>query len=303
MINTIDEIHTFAERLLLGENVDLTQYTYKNELEYSLDHVHGILNSKDEYHEQYKYELRLRLAIHFSPIEAIKYDPYNDQTRLELISNHLQKYFNKNSNNANILSNTILDILDKWETKREPVTKYREQLLDKQKNKCNHCNVLFIKDDKTNNFKVNSQFKKDKYKPYLYTKKELTDGYIEYCSPEVDHIKPVSAMGDNNLNNLQVLCKLCNRAKSDILNVKTLDEIKYAAYSIDEILEEKPTHIHKMLYFTIQKANRKCEVCSKKKELTIRKIIEKGAFTRSNLRAVCKLCTNKMDSENKNAEY
>lgn len=295
MTDNIGKIHTFAERLLLGENVNLTQDTYKNELEYSLEHVHGVLNSKDEYHEQYKYELRLRLAMHFSPIEAIKYDPFNDFTRVELISNHLQKYFNKNSLNADALAETIVDILEKWEEQRESVTKYRDELLIKQNYKCNHCNVLFIKDNKTNTFKANSQFKKDKYKPYLYKKKETTEGYIEYFSPEVDHIKPVSAMGDNNLNNLQVLCKLCNRAKSDILNVKTLNEIKYAATDIDKILEEKPTHIHKMLYFTIHKAKRRCAICNKSKELTIRKVLKEGAFVRSNLQAVCKGCSDNVD--------
>ncbi len=297
MTDNISKIHTFAEKLLLGENVNLTQDTYKNELEYSLDHVHGILNSKDEYHEQYKYELRLRLAMHFSPIEAIKYDPFNESKRSELISSHLQKYFNKNSHNSDSLAETIVNILEKWEEKRESVTKYREQLLVKQDYKCNHCNVLFIKDDKTNDFKAKTQFKKDKYKPYLYIKQESTEGYIEYYSAEVDHIKPVSAMGDNDLNNLQVLCKLCNRAKSNILNVKTLNEIKYAAYNIDEILEEKPTHIHKMLYFTIHKAKKRCQICNKSKELTIRKIFQNGAFIRSNLQAVCNSCAKKIDKE------
>ncbi len=253
--------------------------------------------SEDEYHEQYKYELRLRLAMHFSPIEAIKYDPFNESKRSELISSHLQKYFNKNSHNSDSLAETIVNILEKWEEKRESVTKYREQLLVKQDYKCNHCNVLFIKDDKTNDFKAKTQFKKDKYKPYLYIKQESTEGYIEYYSAEVDHIKPVSAMGDNDLNNLQVLCKLCNRAKSNILNVKTLNEIKYAAYNIDEILEEKPTHIHKMLYFTIHKAKKRCQICNKSKELTIRKIFQNGAFIRSNLQAVCNSCAKKIDKE------
>lgn len=298
MKDTIDKIHTFAERLLLGENVNLTQDNYKNELEYSLDHVHGILNSKSEYHEQYKYELRLRLAMHFSPIDAIKYDSFNENTRKELISNHLQKYFNKNIDNADQLAETIVNILEKWEETRESVTKYRDELLIKQNYKCNHCNVLFKKDPETNSYKVSSQFKGDKYKPYSYQKKETTDGYIDYLTPEVDHIKPVSALGDNNLENLQVLCKLCNRAKSDILNVKTLDEIKFAAIKIDDILENKPTHIHKMLYFTIHKAKKKCEQCNgEHKELTMRKIIQEGSFIRSNLQAVCQTCARIIDKK------
>jgi len=297
MTDNIGKIHTFAERLLLGENVNLTQETYRNELEYSLEHVHGILNSKNEYHEQYKYELRLRLAMHFSPITAIKYDSLNDNTRTELISNHLQKNFKKTFQNANELAETIVTILEKWDEKRESVTKYRDQLLKEQGYKCNHCNVLFKRDTESNSYKAISQFKKDKYKPYIYPKQETTDGYIEYLSAEVDHIKPVSALGDNDLKNLQVLCKLCNRAKSDILNVKTLNEIKFAATDVDIILKEKPTHIHKMLYFSIHKANNKCELCKKLKELTMRKILKEGPFIRSNLQAVCRTCANKIDKE------
>lgn len=297
MTNTIDKIHTFAERLLLGENAHLSQNSFENELEYSLEHVHDILNTKNEYHEQYKYELRLRLAIHFSPLNAIKYDPFNENTREELISNHLQKYFNKNIENANLLAETIVDILEKWDNQRESVTKHRDMLLLRQDYRCNHCNALFKKDSKINLYRVFTQFPEDKYKPYKYDKKESIEGYIDYLAPEVDHIKPVSALGDNDLTNLQVLCKLCNRAKSDILNVKTLNEIKFAALDISEILKEKPTHIHKMLYFTIHKAKSKCERCSKKKELTIRKIISDGAFTRSNLQAVCKACADKIGLE------
>ena len=53
MMQNIEKIHTFAERLLLGENADLNGQNYFNEFGYAVDHVHDILKSKDEYVEYY----------------------------------------------------------------------------------------------------------------------------------------------------------------------------------------------------------------------------------------------------------
>lgn len=54
-----------------------------------------------------------------------------------------------------------------------------------------------------------------------------------------------------------------------------------------------------MLYFTIHKAKKRCQICNKSKELTIRKIFQNGAFIRSNLQAVCNSCAKKIDKKNK----
>ena len=94
MITSIEHIHTFAERLLLGENDALTKDNFGNELDYAFEHAHTVLESKDEYHEHYKYELKLRLAMHFAPISAIKYNKHDSSTRQELVLQHLKKYFN-----------------------------------------------------------------------------------------------------------------------------------------------------------------------------------------------------------------
>lgn len=288
MTTSIEYIHTFAERLLLGENDALTKDSFNNELGYAFEHAHTVLESRDEYHEHYKYELKLRLAMHFAPINAIKYDQCSNNTRHELVLQHLKKHFNRNDENSTHLANAVVNILEKWDNKRTNVAKYRDKLLKKQGFKCNHCNVKFKLDSKA--YIIDTVFKKDPYKPYIYKQQNITEGYIEYTTPEVDHIKPIRSIGTNDEENLQLLCKLCNRAKSDILTVKTLDEIKYAASGIEEILNNNPHHIQRMLYFTIQRASGKCQKCGKKNELTMRKIIDDGPFVRSNLLAVCKKC-------------
>lgn len=294
MIKNIEKIHTFAENLLLEENIFLGKNNYSNELGYAMDHVHNILNSKDEYHEYYKYELRLRLAMHFSPIEAINYDDTNENTRKELIVEHLKTFFKKTDDHANTLSNTIIKIFELWENPRKGVSQFKEELLKKQDYRCNHCHVKFKKEDNT--YKVSTIFKNDNYKLYIYPKEKVI-GEIENLTVEVDHIKPVSALGDNRIGNLQALCKLCNQAKSNLLTIKTINEIKYASYKIEKIKEEKPSHINRMLYFTILRANNKCEKCNcKYHELTMRKIVKNGPFTRSNLIAVCKTCAREIDN-------
>jgi len=292
MKDSIEKIHTFAEKLLLGENSLLGTEQYCNELDFAIDHVHDILNSKDDYHEYYKYELRLRLAMHFSPIDAIEYDSTNDYTRKELLEEHLINNFYKNKEDASTLADAIIEIFELREDPRKGVSKYNKQLLEKQKYKCNHCNVKII--DENGIYKVNSKFMTDEYKLYRYPKKDLI-GNIELLTVEVDHIKPVSSLGDNSMSNLQALCKLCNQAKSNLITLKTVDEIKFATNSLLEIKKDRPMHINRMLYFTILRANHKCEKCNRKYELTMRKIILTGPFVRSNLIAVCKTCANKID--------
>lgn len=232
MKDSIDKIHTFAEKLLLGENALLGTDQYCNELDFAMDHVRDILNSKDDYHEYYKYELRLRLAMHFSPIDAIQYDDTNDNTRKELLEEHLVNNFNKNKEDASILARAIIEIFELKEDPRKGVSQHNEKLLDIQKYKCKHCNVKII--DEKGTFKVKSKFMTDEYKLYMYPKKDLI-GNIELLTVEVDHIKPVSSLGDNNISNLQALCKLCNQAKSNLITLKTIDEIKFATESLTEI--------------------------------------------------------------------
>lgn len=44
-----------------------------------------------------------------------------------------------------------------------------------------------------------------------------------YASPddfEVDHIAPIARRGRNSVNNSQVICRACNREKSDKLSLK-----------------------------------------------------------------------------------
>ena len=295
MIENIEKIHTFSEKLLLGENSLLRKDKYSNELDYSLDHVRDILSAKDDYYEYSKYELRLRLAMHYSPIDAIKFDAESDNTRKELLEGHLKKNFGKTPDDASHLADAIIDIFELWEDPRKGVSKYNEELLKKQKNKCNHCNVK-IKDT-NGTFQVDSKFMKDDYKLYIYPKKNLTDN-VELLTVEVDHIKPVSVLGDNGIENLQALCKLCNQAKSNLLTIKTTDEMKYVKHTLQEIKIIRPMHINRMLYFTILRANNKCEKCNRKYELTMRKVIKTGPFVRSNLIAVCNSCAKKNDTLN-----
>jgi len=66
--------------------------------------------------------------------------------------------------------------------------------------------------------------KRDKYKCQICGKSPATDLDLKL---EVDHIKPVSKGGNNDLDNLQTLCFYCNRGKGndDSLNMEIKDRI------------------------------------------------------------------------------
>lgn len=44
--------------------------------------------------------------------------------------------------------------------------------------------------------------------------KDLTESYSAFCEPEYDHIVPLKLGGINDIVNIQLMCKQCNRAKT-----------------------------------------------------------------------------------------
>lgn len=105
---------------------------------------------------------------------------------------------------------------------------------------------------------------------------------------EVDHVEAVSALGTNVVDNLQLLCRLCNRGKADGLGVDVRHEAKFAGTTIDMV---PVSHRARMLYYVIVRDRSRCCACeSGTDELTVRPIVPSGGYLRSNLRALCVDC-------------
>ena len=121
----------------------------------------------------------------------------------------------------------------------------------------------------------------DAHKPYYHSPEELR-------SLEVDHIDAVSALGTNAVENLQLLCRLCNWGKGDGLGVEVRAEAQYAGCAIRNV---GMRHRAAMLYYTIERDAGMCGLCSSSSnELTVRPLLDSGCFVRSNLHAVCVEC-------------
>ncbi len=222
-----------------------------------------------------EYRVRLYLAAHFSPKSALDYDISSTLARFELIDDYLTNEIGFDSENTEPLSRSIASLLDAWEKGRDGiVTSHRDRLLSEQNNRCNHCHISFSQTPKS----VEVQ---DPYKPYL-------PKVSQRMSPEVDHIEPVSSWGTNNLENLQVICRLCNHGKGDGLGVNPSREINNSPKNISNL---EWSYISKMMYYVLEKHDSHCSSCgTNRKELTIRPIVEKGGFIQSNLEPLCSDC-------------
>ncbi|WP_369798475.1 HNH endonuclease signature motif containing protein [Mycobacterium sp. URHB0044] len=221
------------------------------------------------------FETRIRLAIHLAPRTAIAYDRSNPTPRWKLIRQHLFEAFGR-AGTADIdeLARDLAKVLDTFDSEREQVTSRLSYLLKHNGAICQSCRVEFFITPKTLN-------ECDEYKPYYLSPEEL-------LKPEVDHIDAISALGTNALNNLQLLCRLCNQGKGDGLGLSVREEIRNSGFAINSM---SAAYRGRLLYYVLLRDARVCTRChTVDAELTIRPVVSTGALVRSNMRTVCTKC-------------
>jgi 5-methylcytosine-specific restriction endonuclease McrA len=260
-------------RVLLGDIEQLREVT-EMDREYVMRRALEHLGQKTEDLSRRQYRARLYLAIHFCPKSALEYDRSSPTPRFELIEEYIVENFGIESRQVEALARGIAKLLETWEKERGVVTSYKDRLLDQQSYTCRHCNINF-------NETPASAKEEDPYKPYHPSVDERT-------SPEVDHIEPISVWGTNDMENLQVICRLCNYGKGDGLGIEPKKEVENSGLPIEYI---SWSHRAKMNFYVIQSGNSTCKRCGAADcELTIRPIREDGGFVQSNLKAVCVEC-------------
>ncbi len=241
---------------------------YQEQWNAAVAHARSMLGARGESLASDLFELRLRVAMHLSPIDAIGYDATNPTPRHTLITDYLRAEFGRSDEGVPRLARDIASVLDRWDASRKRTSETADVLLRRQAGRCAHCGFVF---DSWRSSRTD-----DVMKPYHESPEEFT-------SPEVDHIEAISGFGTNETRNLQVLCRLCNAGKGDGLGLDVRREAKRAA---DRIAEIPVADRVRMFYYVLERAERRCAKTGRDStqcELTMRLVRPRGGFLRTNL--------------------
>ena len=258
---------------------------------FSLENLSALLQVDKLNDRQLSTDIKLRLALHLAPKDAIQWDPTRTESRVEVIQNYLISNFEIKKDAAGDLSRIVVKTLKNWESTRRNVRDTLDEILQMQQFKCATCNILLTDEYREElGDKVRSGDRLDIFKP-IY---DAVNDYF-HLEPEVDHIEPVSGFGLNHRENLQVLCRLCNFGKGDGLSFSLINEYKNCHKPLNEI---KWGHRAKMFYYRLEMDNFECTVCgTTDMELTVRPTHRDSAFLLTTLATMCTSCADDFDSE------
>jgi hypothetical protein len=192
----------------------------------------------------------------------------------------LQDEFGLGAKHATALANRLLFVLTRLDVDRVHLYSLRRELLDRQAGRCAHCNqLLYCSQEQL------LRLTADPFKPY--------DRFPDLLEPEVDHIDPVSLFGGNDTENLQVLCKHCNRGKGNGLGVSPLVARRYAGADISQTGDrDLITYLGSLVYYGLLHGGRRCSCCSSATNALTVRIRGRGdrAMVVANTRVVCCEC-------------
>lgn len=229
----------------------------------------------------------LRLAAYLTPKDALakhneevitgdRFD--REDEPYEMIIVYLKEDLNLDEELAKSLGQNLGKLWEDWDVDSRNVSHsdtIKNKLQKDQRNRCSNCNVRLGNESNSTSF-----IHEDEYKPiHKYTHQQT--------KPELDHVEPLSHFGDNSINNFQVLCRFCNRGKS---NKKAVDIVKQLEHATAPIEQIDRAHRRRM-FFAATTDERECTRCGDtRSELTVRKENTSGCYIVPNLEPVCIKC-------------
>jgi hypothetical protein len=215
------------------------------------------------------------VAAFLSPRSALCYEPLDPRPRWTYIRDYLRVRTNFSEDELEAIGRTVAAILDGRNKTRVDRPGDFERLMSSQSGLCAICRLPFhgvsraVRD-------------RDPFRPLWLAPLELT-------KPEIDHIEPFAWSGRSHMENLQLLCRACNAAKSDGLRITALQEAGAASLSLQEVPR---IHLFRLLVWLANRHSGVCQLCgSNSHELTMRLVENSATLLRANLRLVCYQCT------------
>jgi 5-methylcytosine-specific restriction endonuclease McrA len=270
----LGSLDVLLEHLVIGTATQENSARASQYEMFAFSRIYSVLRSDEDERARRRFETRLRLALHLAPMSAVNYQRSHPAPRWRLIRDHLVSQFGYDAKECEQLAREIATLLDNWERTRDAVTGHRAFLLHRDGPLCRNCHVKFGSSPQ-------SLLRRDILKPYFESSEEL-------LSIEVDHREAVSGLGTNIVENLQLLCRLCNAGKGDGLGIDVRQEARYAGIPVSTI---PVPHRCRMFYSVVDRDRSSCTLCeSQTNELTVRFVVATGAYVRSNLYSACVDC-------------
>ena len=219
-------------------------------------------------------ELQAMVAVQLAPRAAVDYAQLQTTPRFRLVQDHLVATHGLDPAACEALARRIAGILGTIQRQRRSPGATVDDLMRRDGSLCRICRLSF-------NSEPECVRQRDPLKPHWEDPELLT-------RPEIDHILPIAAQGSDRLENLQLLCRACNLAKSDGLRIHPRQEIRFAASRLADI---DRMHRFRMLQWKIARGAGICETCgSSTAELTVRLRHPEATYSRPNLVLKCYDC-------------